>query len=390
MKIAFSVPGRLHAFHVARHLQRRGSLAQLLTTYPKFEAAKYGIPGNVVSSYLGLEIFSRGVRKLPPFLRFGWNPQHFVSRAFADWAARKLWVGADVFVGFSGNSLSTLRRATELGMRTVLERHSSHMLVQQELLVEEYARFGLKFSETHPGVIEQELREYERTDVVSVPSSFVRDSFVARGFPKEKILCTPLGVDLGEFRPGRRADSIFRVIYAGPLSIRKGVVYLAQAFSELKLPGAELWLVGELQPEVKPLLAKFLGERGSVRLVPHQPQTALAALYAQADVFCLPSIEDGFGVVVAQAMACGLAVLCSENAGARDLIRDGVDGFHVPARNVGRLKEGILRLHDDREKCRAMGEAARKYVSETYSWEAYTERLIAGYERILSGLKKIA
>jgi glycosyltransferase involved in cell wall biosynthesis len=163
----------------------------------------------------------------------------------------------DIFVGLSGASLYSLRRARRLGARTVLERGSSHMLYQREILTEEYRRCGMHKAVVHPQVVERELAEYQEADYISIPSQFVKETFVRQGISVAKLIQTPYGVDLTNFYPVPRQDQVFRIIYCGALSLRKGIPYLLQAFSELQLKDAELWLIGALTDEVRPLLAQF-------------------------------------------------------------------------------------------------------------------------------------
>jgi len=105
--------------------------------------------------------------------------------------------------------------------------------------------------------------------------------------------------------------------------------------------------------------------------------------YEDADVLILPSVEEGFGKVVAEAMACGLPVVVSENTGAKDLVENGENGFIVPIRDVKRLKEKILYFNDNPEITRRMGKNARKTV-EKYTWMKYGNEFVKAYEKILT------
>ena len=144
-----------------------------------------------------------------------------------------------------------------MGAKTVLERGSSHMLYQRKILTEEYRKFGLEKEVVHPKVVERELMEYQEADYISIPSHYVKETFLQQGIPAAKLIQTPYGVDLSNFHPVPKQDKIFRIIHCGRLSIRKGVPYLLQAFSELRLKDAELWLIGSITDEIKPFLRQF-------------------------------------------------------------------------------------------------------------------------------------
>ena len=108
----------------------------------------------------------------------------------------------------------------------------------------------------------------------------------------------------------------------------------------------------------------------------------MAKLYQQADVFAFPSIDNGFGMAVVEAMAAGLPVIITENVGVADGINNGKEGFIVPIRNIKALKEKIKFFYDNPEKIKEMGEAAYS-KSKNYSPEAYTQRMINVYEGVL-------
>lgn len=87
-------------------------------------------------------------------------------------------------------------------------------------------------------------------------------------------------------------------------------------------------------------------------------------------------------MVLLQAMACGLPVLCTTNTGGEDIIREGVDGFVVPIRDVDALKAKIQWAYDHRSQCLEMGRAAREHVSSGLSWDDYGDRILSAYRRL--------
>ncbi len=380
MKVTISVKGRFHAFYLAKELQRHDYLSRLITTYPKFETVKYGVQKKYIQSLFIHEIVVRVWRKLPQYIRGIYDQDYLFKEVFDRHVAHGLTGDSDLFVGWSSNSLHSIRRAKALGMKTMVERGSSHMLTQLQLLRDEYELHGRTF---HPNIsnTEKELQEYEEADYVCIPSLFVKRTFLEQGFPEDKLIHNPYGVDLDHFRPIPKKDNTFRVIYCGSQSIRKGIGYLLQAFYELKLPHAELWLIGSPQHETRTVLQKY--ESPNILQKGTFPEFELHKLYSQGSVFCFPSIEDGFGMVLCQAMSCGLPVICTTNTGGEDLIEDEKEGFIIPIRDVNALKEKILYLYENPELCREMGHTARKKVKTGFTWEDYGNRMIAEYFKIL-------
>jgi glycosyltransferase involved in cell wall biosynthesis len=380
MQVSITVPGRWHAFTLAQQLFKRGSLKQLITSYPKFAVSRWGIPQEKVTTFVIKEALTRGFQALPAFLKNKYNPQYLILNSFDRFASSKI-SKTDILVAFSGSALSTLKAAKKLGAITVLERGSSHICFQSNILTQEYELFGFKYKATHPRIIEKELLEYSEANYISIPSSFVRKTFVTNKVDDNKLIQIPFGVDLGEFKKIPKVDNVFRVIYAGGLSLRKGVYYLLKAFSDLSLPKSELLLIGKLTDEIKPILRKF---SGSFRSIGHIPQHELNRYYSQGSIFVLPSVEEGMALVQLQAMACGLPLISTTNTGAEDFIEDGKEGFIIPIRSVEAIKEKILFFYENPEKRELMSAAAQRKVECGFTNNDYGDRIFAAYKNILT------
>jgi glycosyltransferase involved in cell wall biosynthesis len=393
MKVIISVGGRFHAFNLAQELLKRDALKFIITSYPKFITKKWGLPDDKVKSVFIKEILERGYYNLPEFLKNLYNPQFFITEIFDKLASRKL-EKADIFVGWSSFSLHTLRKAKNMGMITILDHGSSHIEYQRDILKEEYEILGIKpkpYYLPHPKIVEKELREYEEADYICLPSLFAKRTFLEKGIPEDKILHIPYGVDLSNFKQIPKEDDLFRVIFVGAMSLQKGVHYLLQAFSELNLPNPELWLIGPMTDEMKPFFEKYKITRQNRRMYVDSkikyfgfiPQIELYKYYSQCSVFVLNSIQDGFGMVILQAMSCGLPVILTENTGGYDIVRDGIDGFIIPIRDVEKLKEKILYLYENPEICKQMGQNAKERVKSGFTWEDYGNKIYENYQKIL-------
>lgn len=382
MKVQISVHGRFHGFDLARELQQLDALQTLISSYPAMIATRFNIPKEKYHSILEVEILARMYRKLPLMAGQQWRLSPMLNHWYDKRASACLRPG-DIFVGWSGSSLLSLAKAKSLGMKTVLERGSSHIVYQTEILAEEYKKHGLGSANiAHEKIIQRELQEYEQTDFIAIPSQFVKQSFLQKGVAENKLIHVPYGVNLDEFYPVQKNDKVFRFIHCGSLSLRKGVHYLLQAFSELALPNVELWLVGSVSSEIQPYLKKYA--KDNIVVHGHQAQNTLKWFYSQCNVFCLASIEEGLAMVQAQAMSCGLPVLCSENTGGADIVEHGVSGYVLPVGDVHALKEKMQELFEDRGRCQAMASAARLRIKDQFSWRSYGEKTLQAYRKILS------
>lgn len=387
MKITLIAPGRFHTFNEAQQLLKRNYLCQLITSYPKSEVVKYGIPKDKVSSVLIKEILWRGWEKLPEIAKSLYNPQFLVLEIF-DILASKYLKKSDIVVGGTSVFLHTLKQVRRMGAIAVVGHGSSHIVYQNDILKEEYEKYRIKikpYQLPHPKIIEKEIIEYEEVDYILIPSEFVRRTFIKKGIPEEKLIQIPYGVELSQFKQIPKGDDVFRVVFAGGMTLRKGIHYLLQAFAELNLPNSELMLIGSITDEIKPFLKKY---EGKFNYIGRKPQSELYKYYSQSSVFVMMSIEEGMALVQLQAMACGLPVICTTNTGGEDIIRGGSDGFIIPIRDVEKLKEQLTYLYENPGICRQMGQSAKERVSSGFTWDDYGEKLVAAYQRILKKANK--
>lgn len=383
MKVIVSTRSKYHSFHLAEQLQKRGILKKLLTGLfnPNGNADGYTIEGSKVASNIIPILIAQAPRRIPGLKKFHWTLDYISHEYYDNWAKNQL-EPCDIVVGWAGFSLHTIRRAKTLGAVTIVERGAAHILTQKDILEEECARHGIDEKPIDERFIERELQEFAEADFISIPSSFVRRTFVERGIPEEKLIQVPYGVSLEHFRPMHKADDAFRVMHIGG-RIQKGTYYLIQAMSELSLANTELLIVGSPRSPIDTLIEEY---EGNCKVLDYVPHLELYRTYSQSSVYVLPSVQDGFGMVVIEAMACGVPVICSTNTGGEDIIRDGVDGFVVPTRDVEALKEKILYLYEHEERRRAMGQSALGRAQE-FTWDRYGEKIVDEYKSVLVGRK---
>jgi len=385
-------PGQ-HSEYLVRGLMKRKILRRVMRCWPDFEIWEVSARNDMVLKkrlgwYRHLTWLTWVLWRRIPRLGKYEHPKVFLWGLFDRIVSRHL-EGCDVVLGWSQVSLHTLRKAKDRGMVTILEHPMSHALKWLSLVRSEYELYAPKTSWYYSlwprPLVRRMLKEYEAADAINVCSTFAARSFIEEGTPPDKVLCTPLTtVDLNAFRPAGDSRDKFVVLYCGRIELRKGVHYLLKAFAELGLPASELWLVGAILPEMNSILREYEGYFRYLGPVRHED---LANVYNQSSVFVLPSVEDGFGVVIVEAMACGVPVIATENTGGPDVIRDGVDGFIVPIRDVEALKEKILWLYEHRDAGREMGMNARRRVEENFTVEHYGNRLVANIEALVQKVR---
>ena len=222
---------------------------------------------------------------------------------------------------------------------------------------------------------ERDALKYERSDLILVPSEFVRRSVLELGADPRKIAAVPYGLDewwldqVNEPVPGR-------VLFVGSVGLRKGSHYLAEASRILAQRRAEceVRVVGPYRSDV----IRHAAFKGPT-YVGQVPRSRIGDEFRRADVFVLPTLCDSFALVHLEAMACGVPVITTPNCGA--VVRDGIDGFIVPIRDAAAIADKVELLLTDRALRDRMGASARERARE-FSWERYGQRLLSALERL--------
>jgi alpha-maltose-1-phosphate synthase len=199
-------------------------------------------------------------------------------------------------------------------------------------------------------------RELDLAEVVFVASAFTRESAMAAGVPEERIEVVPYGFPTDVFEPRPKPpEGPFTVLAVGTQDLRKGTPYLLEAWRRAKLPNARLRLVGGMR-----LTDAFLAPyRDQFEHLPGLPRTALAAEYQRADLLAFPTLGDGFGLVIQEAMCSGTPVVTTRCGGGPECVTHDHDGFLVPERSIDALVEVFVRSHQRRGELFEMGRAAR-------------------------------
>lgn len=292
---------------------------------------------------------------------------------------RPTWLEqADSVHGFEHSSLELFEAARRLGRRTVLHVPSPHPSFMAQVIDEALARdsnlggggeLGL-YPARHARRVERRLRELELADLIVANSALSAGTFVTAGADPGRVLSVPLGgapVDPTCARLAA-ADGPLRVLFAGVLGIHKGVHVLLRAWASARCREATLTIVGGLA--IPPRLldvprATWLGPL---------PHSEALRLMADADLLVVPSLADGFGLVVPEALGRGTPVLASDHVGAAALIQEGRNGWVLPAGDVDALADRLRWFERHASEVRAMRPACPPSVAD-YTWDAYRARL---------------
>jgi glycosyltransferase involved in cell wall biosynthesis len=382
MQVTISVPGIFHAFHMAEGLEARNALSKLYTTFPRF-ALDTDLPHSRTVSIVYPEVIMQAGAKLPWIDRVlvaasAGSTTAWKNRLFDVAVSRRLQSDEDgLFVGFAGCSRKSLRRADDIGLTTVLERSSSHVRTQAEILEAEYEIRGID-SPTEPERVDSEEREYARADYIATPSEFAYESFIQRGFAEDELFLIPFGTELPPKTESQKSGGDrFCFLFAGHVNLRKGVPYLLEAWDRLSLD-ATLILTSGIDETLRPLVEEYNDDE-TVQFLGRVDD--LGKWFRHADVFVFPSLEEGSARVTYEAMAHGLPLVTTFNSGW--VGEDGVHGMEVPIRDPDALASAMERLYHRRTQRERMGEAARELIGERYTLADYQQRIYDVYESIV-------
>jgi hypothetical protein len=338
-----------------------------------------GVPPEKIVSFscFGVSRFVRGRRAKTPAQVL----QHYAlqNARFCELVLRHGLGDADALYAFNAAGAELMRHARQRGMWMALEQIGAPFEFDERLLAEERSHWpSWEAGDTTAADVEplarREQEEWELADVVLCASPYVAECVRAEGGPSHKCQIVPYGVDASRFAVARDHETSrrqpLRAVCVATLQLRKGVQYLLETAERLKGKNVRFRLVGPviISDQAVTQLTRVVEVVGPV------PRSQILEEYAQADVFVLPTLSEGSATVCYEALAAGLPVVTTPNAGS--VVRDGVEGFIVPIRDAQALADRIAALEADRALLARMSQAAVERAQQ-YTWEEYGRRLLA-------------
>ena len=377
MKIIISCLTKFHAFNLAEQINKNKSLQCFYTSYAyqknlifRFftkRIDKENIPKSKIRTNI---IISALVKTL--------NFDYFIVQIFDLWVSTMLRFQPkfDFFIGWSSMSLKSMKVAKSKGAIVILERGSSHILFQEKILRKEYKKFKKKFR-INKKIIKKELAEYDQADFISIPSNFVKNTFIEYGVPDNKLLLNHYGYSqFFKKQTVRKSDNIYRIVYLGTISIRKGLQYFFEAIEKLSIPKNkyEIHLVGSVDKEFNSILNNFKLENCNFH--GHKNHYELSDILSKFDIAVHPSLEEGMSMVTLQLLALGIPVIATTNTGAEDLIKDGFNGYIIDIRNSNQIKEKLEFLYNNEKALIEMKNNSLISFTNNFSWDDYGKRYV--------------
>lgn len=360
MKINILSPGRFYVCDLARELDKQGHDVKFYSYVPTKRAMKFGLPKKCSKSVLGFVLPFIALNRLFPKIKWIKMVRTIVQDYITAFYMRK----CDVLIAMSGSFVYAVEKAKKQGAIIILERGSKHILEQRRILESIPSLQGTK---PVPDInVKRELEGYVLADYISIAFQHVKESFLLHNYPEEKLFINPYGVDLKMFYPALDTVKEYDVIMVGGWSYRKGCDLIIEALRDTQL---KFLHVGGLVDMEFPKIKNFTH-------VDSVDETSLIRYYNKAKVFILPSREDGFGMVLSQAVACGLPVVCTKDTGGEDLrnyLSDKKWITVITPTNAIELRRGI------EEALNLCNELPGNYnyagdAKKELTWEAYGKR----------------
>tara|TARA_A100001011_G_scaffold282050_1_gene292160 strand:+ start:465 stop:1631 length:1167 start_codon:yes stop_codon:yes gene_type:complete len=367
--------GKFHHFEVARSIERKNQLSKIISGYPWFKLKKEKLAKKFVET--------QGIYRIlqEPFIQFSSfkkieNILTILSAKNLDKITSKIIAhnnDVDVFIGQSTCGLKSGLKMKEKNKIYICERTSTHIEYQNNILKEEYKNLGLKYHEIDNWKIEREKEEYAHSDIILVPSRFVKNTFENKYLKKIKVL--EFGVNTKIFFRDykiKKSQKYFDILYLANKSVRKGFHYVLEAFKKFTHPYKRLHIIGSNTSDKDFFQSKIDDDK--MIIYGHIDHLKLNNIINICHVYILPSIEDGFATSILQVASAGCPVIVTENTGSSDFVRNSNCGYVIALRSVDEILEKLIFLQENKDVLDELSLNGQNYSKEN-NWEIYFDKL---------------
>jgi glycosyltransferase involved in cell wall biosynthesis len=372
MKINIAASHRFHLLDLARELEKLGHEVRFYSYVPTNRAMQFGLKKENSFSFYYAAIPFLAIVKLTKGSAWSLKLINLAMDIYMSFFMKP----CDIYIALGTVYKSSLKKAkNQFGAITILEWGSKHIEEQQRILNEIP---NIKPQDTYFTI--RSLEGYEIADYIAISSDHVKQSFISKGISEKKLIQNPYGVDLSMFSTTELTkDNPFDVIMVGGWSYRKGCDLLIEIFKH-----SDLTFI-----HVGPIVDLEFPQLNNMTHIDSVNQKELIKYYARAKIFVLPSREEGLAMVLCQAVACGLPIVCSKDSGGRDLRQFINDKNWINEMNeltIDTLRQSInetLELAKEQTGERKYSEG----VIENLTWEAYGKRYANNIFKINSLIK---
>ena len=382
MKILIFASSNIYEKEIAYSFQKANIEYRLITTYPKFKLSEYFVNKKNIKSLLFLEIFKRILYNLLELINWKFiNKDNF-----------NLLMGTitDYFFSFYINKdydlliiLSTIpwtksiEKAKKHNVKTLYHLTVSNSQFRNNTILAEYKKLGLEnyYLNLYNSTVLKTEESIKKVDFVAYTSSYQLATFAKAGFNIKNFFYLPQPTNTKIFNNKyiKLKKEKFIIIFTGNDFVRKGANYLIEAFNSLSLKNAELWMVGYDLKKFASILK--LDTNKNIKFFGSLNHLVINDYYKKSSVFCLPSFEEGFPIVIPQAMTFGLPIITTQFG--NDIIKNFFNGFIVDPGSTSQLAKHIKYLYDNPDKLTLMSDNAIISHDKFFRPKDYTDTVLS-------------
>ena len=413
MKIIVAHEGKQHSFRTAEALLQKGYLYRYITTiYDKpfslTRIVKYllhgdakkkcashrdeALPDNMVLQYCEwkglLRLF---LSKIPALYKhfphfYDWLHDSF-GRRVAEYAIRNN-VDAVIMYDTNANECWKILKEKAPWIKRIQDVSIANRLFMKENFIKDIEL-------THDNNIKVEqaelwddnnckryLEEIQDSEYFLIASNVVKRSMIFSGVKEKQLFMAPYGVDFNKFNfvPKQTLQQPLKLVYVGQVNYRKGIHHLLKVMDSFNENEVELFLAGGYT-DTTPFYLQYK-DRKNIHFLGFVTRDVLASLYQKCDVFVFPTLGEGYGLVILEALSCGVPCIVSDLAGGDDAIIEWYNGFKFEAGNDNDLKNKIQWFLDNPNKLPEYSLNSRKSV-EKQTWQSYYDCVVKAVETIV-------
>lgn len=372
----------VETYHIVNEAWKRGILRRVIAVSKK--RCQFDFDLALIGTLPGESRIISGLLRVKDRL---WEafPSRFLGETIFDrYASSMLSKPGGILITTPG-MIHTARKAKALGYTTVFYGGIPDPRCLSEHIQAEKDALGLKAigpNRERSWVMSRVAAHVGISDYIIAISEFAKESYAQHGFPEDRIFVAHLGVELERFSTtDPPSDGWLTYLFVGHVNETtgpiKGLQYLLKAWSELDFKKARLVVCGKMGEEAKELIKRYDGTLKNVDFTGYVPDPA--AYFQTASVLVFPSVVEGFGKVVLEAMASGRPVIATPIP--RPIIREGIDGFYIRPRSVQDIKERMRYFYDHPSEVVRMGANASEQAQK-FTWERFSQQIADIVEEI--------
>lgn len=405
MKVLLAHPGTQYSHQLVKQLEKQGLLYSFYTgiaisEYSFFYRLLRFLPNSIQKKISNRVIEAVPNKKIKNAFLLEWKALKQLqsgkdseavfyerNKQFQEQIPDAAILASDVVIGFDTSSWILIERCKRLGKKFILDVSIAHPAEKAKVYAQiatQYPDWSFAIKHKSKALIALEQQELEQADAIVVASSFTKQTLIKQAIGEKKIFVNPYGVNASLFFPSIKAASTkINFVFVGLVDARKGVPLLLDVWKQINKAEATLTLIGPVSDSVRTMIETA---HPDVEVTGKIPFAELNETLSRYDVLVFPSYFEGFGLVIPEAMACGLAVITTAATCGADIIDHEYNGLVVETGNTTALLHAMESIINRRYNLNEMSKRSREKAL-LLSWDTYGERWFDILKNTNSGAK---